>query len=119
MEPKGVVSYKFPTDMNQLKSSKSLEARYLSPPSTKVGSAAGQLDSVPLDSVDFDALSLMPLGGATLLPEPEETILLYVATSIRAKYSTSYFGSGTDFDNSFGRILTTRICKQHFMAPKS
>jgi hypothetical protein len=91
LEPKGIVSYGFPTNTDQVVSVKYLEERYLSSPSSNVANGTIDQDSVPSETVDFDALSLMPLGDAKLLPEPEETILLYVATSIRRKYGMPSF----------------------------
>ena len=63
----------------------------MSSPSAKAAIGTTDQHSVPSETVAFDALSLMPLGDATLLPEPEETIVLYVATSIRRKYGMPSF----------------------------
>lgn len=77
--------------MDESDSAKYLKERYLSSPLAKLANSSVEQDSVPSEVVDFDALSLMPLGDATLLPEPDETIILYVATSIRRKYGMPSF----------------------------
>jgi len=86
IEPKGIVSYGYSTSERRLDSAKHLEGRYLSSPSGKAANGTIDTDSVSLETTEFDELSLMPLGDLTLLPEAEETIIIYVATSIRAKY---------------------------------
>ncbi|KIM91323.1 multicopper oxidase [Piloderma croceum F 1598] len=86
LEPKGIVSYGFSTSEHQLNSAKHLERRYLSSQSGKAANGTTDTDSVPLETTKFDDLSLMPLGDLALLPEPEETVFIYVATSIRVKY---------------------------------
>jgi hypothetical protein len=90
LEPKGVVSYNFPAITNRSQSTKYIEERYLSSPLAKAADGTIDQDSVPSEIATFDALSLMPLGHTELLPEPEETIVLYVATSMRRKYGMSF-----------------------------
>ena len=82
--------------MHPIDSKKHLEGRYVSSPSEKVANGANEPDSVPSETVDFDALSLMPLGDVTHLPESEETILLYTATSVRRKYGMHHFDLTSD-----------------------
>jgi hypothetical protein len=93
LEPKGIVSYGFSSNEHQLDSAKHLEGRYLSSPSGKAANGTIDTDSALLETTEFDDLSLMPLGDLTLLPEAEETIIIYVATSIRVKYGMHSFVS--------------------------
>jgi hypothetical protein len=93
LEPKGIVSYGFSASEHKFDSAKNLEGRYLSSQSGTTANGTMNTNSVPLETTEFDDLSLMPLGDLTLLPEAEETVFIYVATSMRLKYGIHSFVS--------------------------
>jgi hypothetical protein len=77
LEPKAIVSYR-----RRGASSGKPSKRY----STSSSPMTNEWSNGTADTVKFDSLSLMPLGNTSILPEPDETIILYVNTMKLRKY---------------------------------
>jgi hypothetical protein len=88
LEPKAILSYRSSPTLSKRIEVEPITHTYPTSPSSKAIGPGG-LDSVPLKPVDFDALSLMPLGNEATLPEADESVVLYVATQTLQKYSAA------------------------------